>query len=187
MKERVDQKSNILSNSDCVSLDSLDIDIASILGSDFGKGEGDTVSFNEAPKPVEPVEKPLFRKPPLPPNAYKKLQAILRERAKQKDIEDSESEESTESTNNVTSNRKRRCDEEYSDDETDSSTSDTDCTDNYSYESDFSEETYESDSFCGNGEPDNGNNEMNDITKDSNIQQGLITHENVKGWFTYNI
>ncbi|VDH99246.1 Hypothetical predicted protein [Mytilus galloprovincialis] len=181
MKEIVNHKSNILSNSDCVSLDSLDIDIASILGSDFGKGEGDTVSFNEAPKPVEPVEKPLFRKPPLPPNAYKKLQAILRERAKQKDIEDSESEESTESTNNVTSNRKRRCDEEYSDDETDSSTSDTDCTDNYSYESDFSEETYESDSFCGNGEPDNGNNEMNDITKDSNIQQGLITHENVKG------
>ncbi|XP_063428040.1 dentin sialophosphoprotein-like [Mytilus trossulus] len=216
MKEIVNQKSNILSNSDCVSLDSLDIDIASILGSDFGKGEGDTVSFNEAPKPVEPVEKPLFRKPPLPPNAYKKLQAFLRERAKQKDIEDSESEESTESTNNVTnaylklhailrerakqkdiedsvseestestnnvtSNRKRRCDDEYSDDETDSSTSDTDCTDNYSYESDFSEETYESDSFCGNGEPDNGNNEMNDITKDSNIQQGLITHENVKG------
>ncbi|CAG2241508.1 unnamed protein product [Mytilus edulis] len=189
MKEIVDQKSNILSNSDCVSLDSMDIDIASILGSDFGKGEGDTVnakiletvSLNEAPKPVEPVERPLFRKPPLPPNAYLRIQAILREKAKQKDIEDSENEESTESTNNVTSNRKRRCNDEYSDDETDSFTSETDCSDNYLYESDFSEETHESDSFCSGDEPDNGNNEMNDIIKDSNIKQGLITHENAKG------
>ncbi|CAC5379070.1 unnamed protein product [Mytilus coruscus] len=179
-KEMIDQRSDIFPNSHCGSMDSTDIDITSILGSDIDKREGDaakatidnrltdksrfdlqekdtiadettqpeTLSINETTKPKEQVERILFGKPPLPPNNYYRSQDVLREKATPKDNLDRENKETktNEYTNNVTSKRTESCEEEYNDENTESSAAETVSSEYPSYESDFSEELQDGDS-----------------------------------------